>query len=52
MRSVSNSIGGKVLVEHRSGRVVLTAMKALVLVGAAWGVVYPALLWSLGRLLQ
>jgi hypothetical protein len=30
----------------------LTAMKALLLVAAVWGVVYPALLWSLEQLLH
>ena len=39
---------------HRPGRNrgMLTALKALVLVAAAWGVVYPSLLWSLERLLK
>ena len=36
---------------HR-GSNIITAMKALVLVAAVWGVVYPTLLWSLERLLQ
>lgn len=30
----------------------MTALKALLLVATVWGVVYPALLWSLARLLQ
>jgi hypothetical protein len=30
----------------------MTAMKALLLVAAVWGVVYPALLWSLEHLLH
>lgn len=31
---------------------VATALKALVLVAAVWGVVYPALLWSLDHLMN
>lgn len=31
---------------------IVTALKALVLVAAIWGGLYPALLWSLKRLLQ
>lgn len=34
------------------GNQVLTAVKAIVLVAAVWGGVYPALLWSLAQLLQ
>ncbi|WP_349741604.1 hypothetical protein [Roseateles cavernae] len=30
---------------------IVTALKALVLVAAVWGLVYPTLLWGLGRLL-
>ncbi len=30
----------------------MTALKAVILVAAVWGVVYPALLWSLGHLLH
>jgi hypothetical protein len=30
----------------------LTALKAFALVAAVWGVVYPALLWSLEQLLH
>jgi hypothetical protein len=52
MESDSKSVGGKVLLQHRAGRGLLIAMKALVLVAAVWGVVYPALLWSLQHLLQ
>ena len=37
---------------HARGSGILTALKALVLVAAVWGVAYPALLWSLGLLLQ
>jgi hypothetical protein len=33
------------------GQKFITAMKALVLVAAVWGVMYPALLWSLERAL-
>ena len=36
----------------RRGNQVFTGMKAIVLVAAAWGLVYPALLWSLEHLLQ
>lgn len=31
---------------------IVTALKALVLVAAVWGLLYPALLWGLERLLQ
>ncbi|MDC6167414.1 MULTISPECIES: hypothetical protein [unclassified Roseateles] len=31
---------------------IVTALKALLLVAAVWGLLYPALLWSLERLLQ
>jgi len=31
---------------------ITTAMKAVALVAAIWGLVYPALLWSLQHLLQ
>jgi len=30
----------------------MTALKAVILVAAVWGVVYPALLWSLEHLLH
>lgn len=30
---------------------VLIATKALLLVATVWGIVYPSLLWSLGKLL-
>ena len=30
----------------------VTAMKALLLVAAVWGVIYPTLLWSLEHLLH
>jgi len=33
------------------GHHIVTALKALVLVAAVWGVMYPALLWSLERAL-
>lgn len=33
------------------GHNIVTALKALVLVAAVWGVMYPALLWSLERAL-
>lgn len=33
------------------GHKLMTAMKALVLVAAVWGVMYPALLWTLERAL-
>jgi hypothetical protein len=51
MKSVGNSVGGKVLLQHRAGKGLLIAMKAVILVAAVWGVVYPALLWSLRHLL-
>lgn len=31
---------------------IVTALKALLLVAAVWGLLYPTLLWSLERLLQ
>jgi hypothetical protein len=37
---------------HARGSGILTALKALVLVGAVWGLAYPALLWSLEHLLR
>jgi len=37
---------------NQRGSHLITAMKALLLVAAVWGVVYPTLLWSLERLLQ
>ena len=51
MNRGGNSVGGKVLIQHRAGRGLLIAMKAVILVAAVWGVVYPALLWSLRHLL-
>jgi len=33
------------------GQNIVTALKALVLVAAVWGVMYPVLLWSLERAL-
>jgi hypothetical protein len=45
-----------IAIQHRpmGGRVnqLLTALKAVVLVAAVWGLIYPALLWSLEHLLQ
>lgn len=35
----------------KRGSPVITGLKALGLVAAAWGVVYPALLWGLGSML-
>ena len=40
----------KLALNPRSNQM-LTAMKALVLVAAVWGVVFPTLLWSLKQLL-
>lgn len=46
--------GKVVLTQQRGGHrthVLMTGLKALGLVGLAWGVVYPSLLWSLKHLL-
>jgi len=40
------------ILRRQHGRGILTAMKAVMLVAAVWGLVYPALLWSLQHLLQ
>ncbi|MET0519421.1 MAG: hypothetical protein ABW005_11375 [Burkholderiaceae bacterium] len=36
----------------RHGSSFLTATKAVILVAAVWGLIYPSLLWALERLLK
>ncbi|MDY0748580.1 hypothetical protein SNE35_29045 [Paucibacter sp. R3-3] len=43
---------GKVMITRRTHRGMVTAMKVLALVALSWGVAFPALFWSLNRLIN